>query len=133
MAKKNQTGESHISFIHRGCRIEGHLFFEGHLIIEGTIDGILDAESVFIEKGGCFSGKIQAKLLSVAGYFEGEMEVTDTLTLKGSADVEARILCRKLVVEEGGLLNGNLKFLQPGVKPAAVERMAEVPVPSGSR
>ncbi len=119
MITKERVIDDHISIINRNCRIEGSLQFEGHLIIEGEIDGLLNAESVFIERGGLVTGRIHAKMLSVSGYFEGEAEVTDTLTLKSSADMRGQIRCCKLVVEEGGMLNGDIKFMVPQAAQAA--------------
>lgn len=130
MITKERVIDDHISIINRNCRIEGNLQFEGHLIIEGEIDGLLNAESVFIEKGGLVTGQIHAKLLSVSGYFEGEADVTDTLILKSSADMRGQIRCCKLAVEEGGMLNGDIKFIPPQAAQApSAEKIATETTP----
>ena len=106
-----KTKEDTISIINRNCKIEGVLQFKGHLIIEGTIEGTLFADTVFTEKGSHVTAKVNAASLAIAGFFEGDIEVTDTLTLLNSANVRGQIRCHKLVIDEGGLLNGSVKFI----------------------
>ena len=99
MFKKARGNEGHYSIIARDCKIEGNMHSEGRLIIKGSIEGLLDAESVVIGKEGRFNGKINAKLLSIEGRFEGEMSVSDKLILEESAEVTAEVMCHKLIVK----------------------------------
>ena len=102
--------EDQISIINKGCKIEGQLYFNGHLIVEGIIQGTLNGESIFTEKDSHITATVHAKFLTVAGFFEGEIEA-DMLTLLKTANVEGHIRCHKLVVDEGGILNGSIKFI----------------------
>ena len=102
---------NNISIVNRDCKIEGNLHFRGHLIVEGIIEGTLLAESVFTEKDSNVTAKISATSLTIAGYFEGDIEVKGTLTLLKSADVRGNIRCRNLVIDEGGIINGSVKFI----------------------
>ena len=102
---------NNISIVNRDCKIEGILHFRGHLIVEGIIEGTLLAETVFTEKDSNVTAKISATSLTIAGYFEGDIEVTGTLTLMKSANVRGNIRCRNLVIDEGGIINGSVKFI----------------------
>jgi len=102
---------NNISIVNKDCRIEGALHFKGHLIVEGVIQGTLLAESVFTEKNSNIVAKINATSLTIAGFFEGEIEVTGTLTLLATADVRGHIKCSNLVIDEGGIINGSVKFI----------------------
>ncbi|MGZ6223910.1 MAG: bactofilin family protein [Syntrophales bacterium] len=104
------VSNDNISIINRDCKIEGILHFRGHLIVEGIIKGTLLAETVFTEKGSNVTAKISATSLTIAGYFDGDIEVTGTLTLLKSADVRGNVRCRNLVIDEGGIINGSVKF-----------------------
>ena len=108
---KVKARDNNISIVNRDCRIEGILHFRGHLIVEGIIEGTLFAETVFTEKNSKVKAQIHAASLTIAGYSEGEIEVTDTLTLLKSADVRGHIRCRNLVIDEGGIINGSVKFI----------------------
>jgi cytoskeletal protein CcmA (bactofilin family) len=103
--------DNNISIVNRDCKIEGILHFRGHLIVEGIIEGTLLAETVFTEKNSNVKAQISATSLTIAGYFEGDIEVTGTLTLLKSADVRGHIRCHNLVIDEGGIINGSVKFI----------------------
>ena len=102
--------EDQISIINRHCKMEGHLDFKGHLIVEGTIDGVIHAESIFTEKDSHITATVHATSLSIAGFFEGEIE-SDMLTLLKTSHVKGDIRCYTLIVDEGATLNGNVKFI----------------------
>lgn len=106
-----KASNNNISIVNRDCKIEGILHFRGHLIVEGIIEGTLLAESVFTEKNSNVKAQINATSLTIAGHFEGDIEVTGTLTLLETADVRGNIRCHNLVIDEGGIINGSVKFI----------------------
>ncbi|MCX5836127.1 MAG: polymer-forming cytoskeletal protein [Deltaproteobacteria bacterium] len=108
--------EDQISIINRESRMEGLLQSKGHLIVEGMIEGSIYGESIFTEKNSRITAKIYAKVLSIAGFFKGEIEA-GTLTLLKTANVEGHIRCHRLVVDEGGILNGSVKFISADTSP----------------
>ena len=108
--------EDQISIINRDSRLEGQLHFKGHLIVEGTIDGSIDGESIFTEKNSRITAKLHADSLTIAGFFSGEIEA-GTLKLLKTANVQGDIRCRRLVIDEGGLLNGSVKFISADASP----------------
>ena len=103
--------DNNISIVNRDCKIEGNLHFRGHLIVEGIVEGTLLAETVFTEKNSNVRAQISAISLTIAGYLEGDIEVTGTLTLLKTADVRGHIKCHSLVIDEGGIINGSVKFI----------------------
>ena len=103
--------QDNISIINKNSKIEGVLHFKGHLIVEGIIEGTLLAETVFTEKESRVTAKVNVTSLTIAGFLEGDIIVTDTLTLLKSADVRGQIRCYKLVIDEGGIINGNVTFI----------------------
>ncbi|HVO65587.1 MAG TPA: polymer-forming cytoskeletal protein [Syntrophales bacterium] len=103
--------EDNISIINKNCKIEGIMHFKGHLIIEGIVEGTIVAETVFTEKDSRVIANINAIFLTIAGFFDGDIEVTDTLKLLKSADVRGQIRCHKLIIDEGGSINGSVKFI----------------------
>ena len=99
-----------VSIIQNGCSIEGKLQFSGYLIVAGTIQGILEAETVVTREGSRISGELNIESLTIAGSVDGDINV-DNLTLLSTAEVSGKICCSSLVIEEGGILNGNVKWL----------------------
>jgi cytoskeletal protein CcmA (bactofilin family) len=51
-------------------------------------------------------------VLIIAGFLKGEIEA-GMLTLLKTANVEGHIRCQRLVIDEGGILNGSVKFISP--------------------
>ncbi len=108
-----KSADKNVTIINSGCSISGSIHTRGHLIIEGTADGAIQGDSVFIEKDSLVTATIQVSSLSVAGTFKGEIDVADKLTLLATAEVEANIRCRQLVVEAGARLNGKVSISRP--------------------
>jgi cytoskeletal protein CcmA (bactofilin family) len=100
--------EKDVSIINKGCRLDGTLEFKGYLIVAGTVEGVLNAESVITEEGSTIKADVTAENLTIAGIFEGNIFVTGMLTLLSTSNVHASIQCGNLVVEQGGVLNGRI-------------------------
>lgn len=101
-----------VSIINRNCKLEGTLVFKGYLIVVGSINGTLNAETVITEEGSRILAKVTVNSMTIAGSFEGEILATETLTISGTGNVKGQIKCNNLAIEEGGILNGNVKFLR---------------------
>ena len=73
--------------------------FEGTIVTKGTLH---------IYPEGEVKGTVKAKDLTVAGSIQGEIEVTNRLRVKNSANLEANINTRFLDWEEGAVLEGEV-------------------------
>jgi len=100
--------EKDVSIINKGCTLNGTLDFKGYLIVAGTVEGVLNAETVITEEGSTIKADVTSENLTIAGTFEGDIIVTGMLTLLGTSNVRASIQCGNLVVEKGGILNGKI-------------------------
>jgi len=103
-----QEKDKDVSIINKGCTVNGNLNFKGYLIVEGTVEGILNAESVTTEERSFVKADVTSEKLTIAGRFEGNIIVTGILTLLGTSNVQGTIHCNSIVVEEGGILNGTV-------------------------
>ena len=89
--------------------LEGNFDFKGYLVVAGSIKGTLNGETVITEENSYLAAKIKSTFLTIAGFFKGEIETTDTLTLLKTSNVNASIKCDKLIIEEGCTFNGKIK------------------------
>lgn len=103
-----KTNQKNISIINKDCKLKGHLDFKGYLIVAGSIDGTVNAETIITEEDSRITAKIKAAFLTIAGFFEGEIKVTGTLTLLNTSTVNACIQCGNLIIEEGCTFNGKI-------------------------
>jgi cytoskeletal protein CcmA (bactofilin family) len=110
MFEMKSKKEEQVSIINRNSSVDGLLDSKGHLIVEGTISGRINAESVFTERESHLTAKVSAISISIAGFFEGEIEA-HTLTLLNTANASGDIRCHKLIVDEGAIFNGSVQFI----------------------
>lgn len=111
MAKKK--AEENFSILDKGLTIDGNLTSKGKLLIKGNVKGVLDGEYITIGEEGVVSAQTQALSLTVGGKLEGEVEVKEKLIVLSTGSCEGKIVCRDLVVEPGGILNGQVTRLIP--------------------
>ncbi|GIP60118.1 polymer-forming cytoskeletal protein [Paenibacillus sp. FSL W8-0186] len=114
------------TLIGQGSVAEGKLECEASLRIEGSFRGEIDCQGqVVIGETGEAHSNIKGADIIVAGKVVGDIASQGRLTITSSGLVEGNVHVAKLVIVEGGLLNGSSQMEQP----AAVT----VPVPSSNK
>ena len=107
-SKSNLNSFSQQNTIAQGTTFNGDLISEGDFRIEGAISGSLTTTGkVVIGKTGTIDGVLVCKNADVEGKFKGTLTVSDTLSLRASADVEGEVQVGKLAVEPGATFNAN--------------------------
>ena len=89
------------------------------LVIEGNVEATINSKVMEIAPPGRLNGTATIDIAEVHGEFSGELTVRDKLVVHGSGRVTGTIRYGKLVVAEGGTINGELKQLEAQTKPAA--------------
>lgn len=94
--------------IAQGTTFNGDLISEGDFRVEGAVSGSLTTTGkVVIGKTGTIDGILVCKNADVEGRFKGTLTVSDTLSLRASANVEGEVQIGKLAVEPGATFNAN--------------------------
>ena len=107
-SKSNLNSFSQQNTIAQGTTFNGDLISEGDFRIEGAISGSLTTSGkVVIGKTGTVDGLLVCKNADVEGKFKGTLTVSDTLSLRASAEVEGEVQIGKLAVEPGATFNAN--------------------------
>ncbi len=97
-----------INLINEGTQLEGRLVATGDVRLDGQLQGdIVTAGRLAIGASGKIEGKIQSAHADVAGKVKGDMIVSDTLTIRSTAQILGDIKVGKLVIEEGATFSGN--------------------------
>lgn len=94
--------------IEKNTKIKGDIVSEADFRIDGKLDGnVTTSGKVVIGKGGYIHGKVECVNADIEGSFNGELLVSDLLSLKASAVIEGSVSVTKLAVEPGATFNAS--------------------------
>jgi len=101
-------GGNAINIISPGTRIEGEIYSNGDIRIDGVVDGFVNTKAkVVIGPKGMVKGELTCDSADVTGKIDGKLTVKNELYLKSSAYITGELNTHKLVVESGAFINGN--------------------------
>ncbi|QLG45211.1 bactofilin family protein [Costertonia aggregata] len=94
--------------IEKNTKIKGDITSEADFRIDGKLDGnVKTSGKVVIGKDGYIHGKVECVNADIEGKFNGELLVSDLLSLKASALIEGTVSVAKLAVEPGATFNAS--------------------------
>ena len=89
------------------------------LVVEGKVEASLsDSRAIEIAEGGFFKGNAEIDNAEIAGRYEGNLTVRDRLLVRATGRVSGAVRYRRLEVELGGEVVGELEVLS---RPAAAQ------------
>ena len=101
----------------------------GAFVVAGSVQGAVRANQVEVRQGGTVLGGVVAESATVRGRILGGVLARGRLALTATAVVEGDVHARRLALEEGGQVNGNIRIGDQ----AAVERGASPPQAQAAR
>jgi len=133
--KKERTGQEPSSGqnrINEGTTLEGDVVSQGFFRIDGTVKGNIKTPSkVVLGKTGYINGTLTCENADIEGKFEGNLDVSGTLSLKSTANIEGEVVAGKLAVEPGATFNAScvMKGAQKETKPKTEVKLKETDAP----
>lgn len=110
--------DSVISIIGPGMTIVGDCQTDGTVRIEGTVEGTVKAgKAVVVGKEGRVTGDIVTQDAVVSGTVDGSVTAASRLELQATCRIDGEVHTRRMQLEEGAVLNGNVVM-----GPEAVDR-----------
>jgi cytoskeletal protein CcmA (bactofilin family) len=79
-------------------------------VIDGRVSGTVRAPRVEIRGRGSVGGGVVADEAVIGGRVRGGVQARVRLALEATAEVEGEVLARRLALEEGGRVNGNIRM-----------------------
>lgn len=114
--RKNAAGLTD-TLIGQGSSIEGKLECKSNLRLEGKFSGEIEClGQVVIGETGEARSNIQGGEVVVAGKVVGDISTRGKLTITGNGQVDGNVDVAKLIILEGGQLNGSSK-MEPAAPP----------------
>ncbi len=106
--KQNLEPSAAQNRINEGTKLKGDISSTGFFRIDGSVEGNVKTPSkVVLGKLGVIVGTLVCESADIEGKFEGNLQVSGTLTLRSTAIVEGDVIVGKLAVEPGATLNAS--------------------------
>lgn len=100
-----------LSIVAKDLTIAGDLQAEGVVRIEGRVIGNVHAgDQVLISEGGIVEGDVVTREAVVAGRVHGCIQGMERVELQATAVVHGDIATSRLLMQEGGQVNGTVKM-----------------------
>ena len=109
---RTKIKEKDITIISEKSEIEGKLKMPGKVMILGSFTGSINCSTLEIFKDGKAAGTIEAEDVILAGYVKGERACSGFLTITKKGAVRGKVAYGNLLVELGGLLEGEVFQLE---------------------
>lgn len=110
----NPYGSGRKLIIGEGITMSGEIEHCDHLIVEGTVQATLkDAKLLDISEAGVFYGTVDIEEGTIAGRFEGDINVNGRLVVKASGVITGSIRYKELAIEAGATIEGTLSPMGP--------------------
>ena len=115
------------AFIDQGSEFEGKLSFRDTVRIDGRFRGEITSENTLIVgESGDIDANIHSKNVAISGTVVGNVVAQTKVVLHKTAHVTGNVETPSLVVEDGAILNGEIKMSSGGSKP--VSSLKSVPI-----
>lgn len=111
-----------VSIVGPGMKIVGDCSSDGTIRVEGHVEGsVKAAKSVVVGQKGTVLGDVATQDAIVAGRVEGSIRAESRVELQSSCQVKGNIESRRIKLDEGGRVDGQLKMGASAGKKEAVE------------
>ena len=100
----------HNLMIGEGVTIHGDIKSDNEVIIQGSVEGDIECNSIIIDNSGNLKGKIKAENMTVKGKVEGEININNLLEIKSKGNASGKIFYGGIQIDEEGKLSGEINF-----------------------
>ena len=116
------------AFIDQGSSFEGKLSFKDTVRIDGHFSGQISSENTLVVgETGEIEADIESRTVIVSGSIAGDIQAGSKVVLHKTANVDGNIETPSFVMEEGAVLNGQLKMAEAGGASGPLKAVAPKP------
>ena len=111
----------------RGISVQGTVQDAERLVVEGTVEAsMIRATELSIAQGGVFKGAVEVEDAEIAGTIDGTLTARGNLIVRATGKVLGTANYRRLQVEDGGQITGELKMITEPARPESSKPPIEV-------
>lgn len=112
MAKNNNSSSVDVSILSSGVKIEGKLYSEGNMRIDGKIFGDVTVNgNLTLGDSATVEGEVKAMNITLSGSIEGSVEANEKVILESGSSLVGDLSAKILVIEEGAKFNGKSSMI----------------------
>jgi len=106
---RNNTSDSGaLNIVGAGTSIEGNVISSGDIRIDGSLKGTVKTRGkLVVGPSGNVEGEVYCQNADISGSIRGKVNVTELLSLKGTAKLSGEISTGKLSIEPGADFSGS--------------------------
>lgn len=132
--QRRNPAERRTMVIGRGISVHGTIQDAERLEVQGIVEAkMIHATELAIAQGGMFRGEVEVEEAEIAGTIDGTLTARNALIVRATGRVLGTARCRRLQVEDGGQITGQIEMITDPARPAATPASAPAAgEPSGS-
>ncbi|MBU1098462.1 MAG: cell shape determination protein CcmA [Ignavibacteriae bacterium HGW-Ignavibacteriae-2] len=124
MALKKDNSAEEVSILSSGIKIEGKLYSEGNVRLDGKMVGELTVNgNLTLGDSSEVNGNIKSKNITISGNVEGTIHASEKVVLDTQARFKGDLFAKVLVIEEGAKFDGTSTMNQTAAQ--AAQRVTE--------
>lgn len=109
---QRQPAERRTMVIGRGISVHGTIQDAERLVVEGIVEAkMIEANELSIAQGGMFRGEVEVEEAEIAGTIDGTLTARTALVVRATGRVLGTARCRRLQVEDGGQITGQIEMI----------------------
>lgn len=119
MAKNNNSSSVDVSILSSGVKIEGKLYSEGNMRIDGKVFGDVTVNgNLTLGDSSIVEGEVKAMNITLSGSINGTVEANEKVILESGSSLVGDLTAKILVIEEGAKFDGksNMNMTKPKVE-----------------
>ena len=125
-SRSREPAERRTLVVGRGISVQGTVQDAERLVVEGTVEAsMIHATELSIAPGGVFKGAVEVEDAEIAGTIDGTLTVRGNLIVRATGKVLGTAHYRRLQVEDGGQITGELKMLTENARNDAPRQAVE--------
>ncbi len=109
MAGNNYSGKDDVPgslIVGEGVKVVGKLVVPGLAVINGGLEGELEADELLVGPRGFLSGQVRVRTADIHGATHDTLEATEFLCVRSTGQVHGKARYGEVEIEKGGIIRG---------------------------